>query len=117
MRDIHAAVDTALAKDTIFEQFRKELAPLLLQKGWWEHADMTDPITGEVKNMQLGSTCRLKVIYDTNLRTAHSKGQWQRIQRNKDTFPYLKYDANNSEHPRLEHSAWNELVLPVDHPF
>lgn len=70
-----------------------------------------------MKNVQLGSTRRLRVIYDTNLRTTHSEGQWQHIQRNKDTFPYLKYDANNSEHPRLEHSAWDGLVLPVDDPF
>ncbi|SDY44882.1 phage minor head protein [Nitrosomonas sp. Nm33] len=37
--------------------------------------------------------------------------------KNKNTFPYLKYDANNSEHSRLEHSAWDGLVLPVDDPF
>ncbi len=105
LRDIREAVDKTLAEGTTFEQFRKELAPLLVQKGWRGRAEMEDPLTSEIKNVQLGSTRRLKVIYDTNLRTAHSEGQWQRIQRNKDTFPYLKYDANNSEHPRLEHSA------------
>lgn len=93
------------------------VASLLMEKGWWGRAEMEDPLTGKIKNVQLGSTRRLKVIYDTNLRTAHSEGQWQRIQRNKDDFPYLKYDANNSEHPRLEHSAWDGLVLPVDDPF
>lgn len=36
--------------------------------------DMTDPVTGEVKKVQLDSTRRLKVIYDTNLRTVHSEG-------------------------------------------
>jgi uncharacterized protein with gpF-like domain len=117
LRDIREAIDRALTEGITFEQFSKELAPLLVQKGWWGRANMEDPVTGEVKNVQLGSTRRLKVIYDTNLRTAHSEGQWQRIQRNKDDFPYLKYDANNSEHPRLEHSAWDGLVLPVDAPF
>lgn len=117
LRDIREAVDSALADGITFEQFRKELAPMLVQKGWWGRADLRDPLSGEVKNVQLGSTRRLKVIYDTNLRTAHSEGQWARIQRNKKAFPYLKYDANNSEHPRLEHSAWDGLVLPVDDPF
>ncbi|SFM84063.1 phage head morphogenesis protein [Nitrosomonas communis] len=117
LRNIREAVDEALVEGTTFETFRKSLELLLMQKGWWGRADMQDPLTGEIKNVQLGSTRRLKVIYDTNLRTAHSEGQWQRIQRNKETFPYLKYDANNSEHPRLEHSAWDGLVLPVDHPF
>lgn len=117
LQDIRAAVDAALAEGTTFEAFRRELMPLLVQKGWWGRARMTDPLTGEEKEVQLGSTRRLKVIYDTNLRTAHSEGQWERIQASKDAFPYLVYDANNSEHPRLEHSAWDGLILPVDHPF
>ena len=78
---------------------------------------MTDPLTGEVNEVQLGSPRRLKIIYDTNLRTAHSEGQWQRIQDSKEAFPYLEYDGNNSEHPRHEHSGGDKLVLPVDHPF
>jgi hypothetical protein len=74
LRDIREAVDAALAEGITFEQFRKDLAPLLVQKGWWGRAKMEDPLTGEIKNVQLGSTRRLKVIYDTNLRTAHSEG-------------------------------------------
>ncbi|OGS90851.1 MAG: hypothetical protein A2Z95_06185 [Gallionellales bacterium GWA2_60_18] len=117
LRDIRTAVDGALADGTTFSDFRKNLKPLLVQKGWWGRADMEDPLTKEIKNVQLGSTRRLKTIYDTNLRTAHSEGQWERIQESKQTFPYLQYDANNSEHPRLQHTAWDGMVLPVDDPF
>lgn len=117
LRDIRSAVDAALANGTTFADFRKNLKPLLVQKGWWGKAEMADPDTGEIKKVQLGSTRRLKTIYDTNLRTAHSEGQWGRIQESKATFPYLQYSANNSEHPRLEHSAWDGLILPADHPF
>lgn len=115
--DIRAAVDEALAGGLPFSDFRKNIKPVLLQKGWWGKADVEDPLTGEIKNVQLGSTRRLKVIYDTNLRTAHSEGQWERIQSAKESFPYLQYDGNNSEHPRLEHSGWDGLVLPADDPF
>ncbi|SDX88575.1 phage minor head protein [Nitrosomonas halophila] len=117
LRDIRAAVDNALAEGTPFEQFRSHLSPLLMEKGWWGRAEMADPQTGEVREVELGSPRRLKLIFDTNLRTAHSEGQWARIQDHKEAFPYLMYDANNSEHPRLEHSAWDGLVLPVDDPF
>lgn len=117
LRDIRAAVDDAVSNGTTFADFHKNLKPLLVQKGWWGKAEMADPDTGEIKKVQLGSTRRLKTIYDTNLRTAHSEGQWERIQASKDSFPYLMYSANNSEHPRLEHSAWDGLILPVDHPF
>lgn len=117
LRDIRAGVDAALANGTTFADFRKSLKPLLVQKGWWGRADMQDPSTGEVKNVQLGSTRRLRTIYDTNLRTAHSEGQWERIQESKKSFPYLQYDGNNSEHPRLQHAAWDGMVLSVDDPF
>lgn len=117
LEDIRKAVDTALADGTPFGEFRKQLKPILVQKGWWGKADMKDPQTGETKNVQLGSTRRLKTIYDTNLRTAHSEGQWERIQKTKAAFPYLQYDGNNSEHPRLVHSGWDSMVRPVDDPF
>jgi len=117
LRDIRGGVDSAMADGTTFETFRKNLKPLLMEKGWWGKAEMTDPLTGETKLVQLGSTRRLRTIFDTNMRTAHSEGQWARIQDAKKAFPYLVYNANNSENPRIQHSAWDNLVLPADDPF
>lgn len=117
LRDIRDGIAAAQKNGTTFETFRKTLKPLLMEKGWWGKAEMIDPATGEKKLVQLGSTRRLRTIFDTNLRTAYSEGQWQRIQATKRTFKYLVYNANNSEHPRLEHSAWDNLVLPADDPF
>lgn len=117
LRDIRTAVDGALANGTTFADFRRDLKPQLVRKGWWGKAQMADPATGEIKEVQLGSTRRLKTIYDTNLRTAHSEGQWERIQESKASFPYLQYSGKNSEHPRIEHSAWDGMVLPVDDPW
>lgn len=117
LRDIRSGIDSALKDGTTFETFRKNLEPLLMQKGWWGKAEMIDPLTGESSIVQLGSTRRLRTIFDTNLRTAHSEGQWERIQTAKERFPFLRYDANNSEHPRMQHSAWDNLVLRADDPF
>lgn len=117
LEDIRREVAAALANGTTYETFAKNLTPTLKAKGWWGKKVMTDPLTGEEQEVQLGSARRLKVIYDTNLRTAHSEGQWERIQETKDAFPYLEYDGNNSEHSRLQHSQWDKLVLPVDDPF
>lgn len=117
LRDIRGGLDSAMADGTTFETFRNNLKPLLMEKGWWGKAEMTDPVTGETNLVQLGSTRRLRTIFDTNLRTAHSEGQWARIQDAKKTFPYLVYNANNSEHPRMQHSGWDNLVLPADDPF
>lgn len=117
LQDIRAEVDRALAEGTTQQEFQKRLIPSLQAKGWWGRQDRLDPVTGAVREVQLGSPRRLKVIYDTNLRTAHSEGQWERIQARKASFPYLQYDGGNSEHPRLQHKAWDGLVLPVDDPF
>lgn len=117
LADIREQVDGALANGTTFQAFKNTLKPNLVARGWWGRAIQTDPLTGEDVEVQLGSTRRLKTIYDTNLRTAHAEGQWARIQDAKDSFPYLMYDANNSERPRVAHSGWDGLVLPVDDPW
>lgn len=117
LADIRSEITRALKEGTTYEDFAKRLTPVLQDKGWWGRKPMVDPLTGEEREVQLGSPRRLKLIYDTNLRTAHSEGQWERIQRNKASTPYLTYDANNSAHPREQHAKWDGLTLPVDDPF
>jgi hypothetical protein len=114
---IRGQVDDALVNGTTLATFIKDLKPGLQKAGWWGVQPATDPKTGEVKDVQLGSPRRLKTIYDTNLRTAHAEGQWQRIQDTKDALPYLMYDHTPSAHERKEHAAWDGLVLPVDDPW
>nr|WP_240142402.1 phage minor head protein [Nitrosomonas oligotropha] len=106
-----------MANGTTFETFQKNLKPLLVEKGWWGKAEMTDPLTNEKKLVQLGNPRRMRTIFDTNLRTAYSEGKWARIQETKKAFPILIYHGNNSEHPRMQHSGWDNLALPADDPF
>lgn len=115
--DIRAAVDAALANGTTLKQFRDELRPNLIKRGWWGRQDVVDPKTGQTVSAQLGSPRRLKVIFDTNLSTAYAEGRWQRIQAAKGALPYLLYDHTPSAHERPEHAAWDGLVLPVDDPW
>jgi uncharacterized protein with gpF-like domain len=115
--DIRKSVDRALADGITIDEFRRELTPTLQSMGWWGQKVMTDPLTGKDKLAQLGSPRRLATIYDTNLRTSMSAGQWDQIQETKAKRPYLRYVHSGSLHPRAEHKAWNGLVLPVDHPF
>lgn len=117
LQDIREQVDQALELGTTFAEFKANLMPNLVRRGWWGKATMADPLTGEEKEVQLGSPRRLKVIYDTNLRTAHAEGQWQRIQSAKAALPYLMYDHTPSAHERKQHAAWDGLVLPVDDPW
>ncbi|WP_299734009.1 phage minor head protein [uncultured Endozoicomonas sp.] len=117
LQDVRDGVLKAIAEGQTLQQFRKELTPLLQEKGWWGKQEMTDPLTGELVNAQLGSPRRLRVIYETNLRTAHAAGQWDRVQRTKKTHPYLLYELGPSREHRKEHLRWNGLLLPADDSF
>jgi SPP1 gp7 family putative phage head morphogenesis protein len=115
--DIHAALDQALSEGRTFEQFAGELKPLLVAKGWWGKKEMTDPHTGETRPVQLGSSRRLRTIFDVNTRMAYAAGRWQQIQRTKAALPYLRYVAVMDTRTRPLHRLWNGTVLPVDHPW
>lgn len=116
LSDIKGAVEKAIEKGTTFEQFKKELKPTLMQKGWWGKREMTDPLTGETVTAQLGSDRRLKTIYSTNLRSAYQKGQYDRTMES-DLHPYLMYRIGASVHHREQHLRWNNLIRPKDDPI
>nr|DAS24800.1 MAG TPA: minor capsid component [Caudoviricetes sp.] len=117
LAETRAAMTDALENGTDFATFQKRLKPYLMSRGWWGQAVMGDPETGEIKKVQLGSTRRLRTIYHTNLHTAFAAGQWERIQRNKKLFPYIKYIASDAGEPRESHKRFYNMVLPVDDPF
>ncbi|OYZ03518.1 MAG: hypothetical protein B7Y42_00500 [Polaromonas sp. 28-63-22] len=115
--EIRQFVDDALANGTTLATFQKELIPRLQARGWWGRQEAVDPLDGETKLVQLGSPRRLEVIFDTNLATAYSEGQWERIQRNRELFPFLEYVRTASINPRHTHLAYAGLVLRADDAF
>ena len=116
LSDIKTAVEKAIENGTTFDQFKKDLKPTLVQKGWWGKREMTDPLTGETINAQLGSDRRLRTIYSTNLRSAYQKGQYDRTMAS-DAHPYLMYRIGASLRHREQHLKWNNLILPKDDPL
>lgn len=116
LSDIKKAVEKAIENGTTFEQFKKELKPALMQKGWWGNKEMSDPLTGETVTAQLGSDRRLKTIYSTNLRSAYQKGQYDRTMES-DLHPYLMYRIGPSLRHREQHLRWNNLIRPKDDPI
>ena len=79
LQDIRNEVEKALVSGETFESFKQNLKPKLVERGWWGRANMQDPLTGEVKEVQLGSTRRLKTIYRTNIDMAYAAGRWEEI--------------------------------------
>jgi hypothetical protein len=116
LADLHKAIVDAMENGQSFESFKKNIKPLLQQKGWWGKKEMTDPLTGETVNARLGSDRRLKTIYRVNMRSAYQKGQYDRTMASS-IHPYLMYRIGPSVHHRKEHESWDGLILPKDDPF
>lgn len=116
LAEVKDALETAQRNGTAFEVFKQRLKPYLMSRGWWGEQIMTDPVDGVPKLVQLGSTRRLQVIFQTNMATAFAAGQWARIQSNKAALPYLRYNKSAAGQPRDSHKRYYGLVLPVDHP-
>lgn len=116
LAEVKDAVEIAQRNGTSFEVFKQRLKPYLMSRGWWGEQIMTDPADGVPKLVQLGSTRRLRVIFQTNMATAFAAGQWARIQSNKAALPYLRYNRSAAGQPRDSHRRYYGLVLPVEHP-
>lgn len=96
--------------------FMRDSKKLLQGAGWWGEKEVTNPKTGEVLTTTFDAA-RLKLIFDTNTRMAYAAGQWERIQRSKRSFPYLRYITLGDGKVRPAHQAWHGVTLPVDHAF
>lgn len=117
LQDIRGELDKALKQGLTFESFKKNLKPLLVQRGWWGKAAQTDPLTGEEKEVMLGSNRRLKTIWRTNIDMAYAAGNWQNIEATKRSHPFLQYKNRDPARARPQHKAWNDIVLRSDDPW
>jgi len=117
LKEIHAGLLKALSEGTTFREFAKELTPFLQSKGWWGRQLVTDPETGDTVSAQLGSTRRLRTIFDVNMRVSYAAGHWAGFERNKAARPFLRYVCILDSRTRPAHRARHNLVLPVDHPY
>lgn len=117
LAEVRSAIADALANGTGFADFQKRLKPYLMARGWWGEQVMIDPLDGQAKTVQLGSTRRLRKIFETNMATAHAASCWQRIERNAKAMPYLRYNPSASTHKRDDHKRYYGLILPVKHPI
>ena len=116
LKDIRDSVEKALTEGKTFQEFRKELKPVLQKKGWWGEQIIVDS-QGVAEKVQLGSTYRLKTIYSVNMQTAYQTGRYKTQIENKENRPYWQYVAVLDERTRPEHAELDGLVFPCDDPF
>ncbi len=103
--DVQTSLVGALSKGVPFKAWAKDIRPTLDKSGWSAYGKgRTTPN-------------RLRVIYDTNLRSARAVGQWDRIERTSTQRPFLRYALGPSERHRPIHASWSGTTLPITHPF
>ncbi len=117
LRTIRAEVDKAIGVGQTLESFKKALRPRLEELGWWGQQEVLDADTGEVTKAQLGSTRRLRTIYQTNVQTSYMAGRYKRLVDNADDRPYWRYVAIMDGRTRPEHAALNGKVWRWDDPI
>lgn len=78
---------------------------------------MVDPLTGDVRQVQLGSPRRLKTIFDVNLSTSYAAGAWKKIVDNSKNAPYLMYNAIDDGRARPLHKSWDNKILLWNDPW
>ena len=102
LADFRQAVDDAISNGQSIGNFRKSFNEIVQKHGWTYKGT---------------PGWRSRVIYDTNMRTAHMAGRWQQIQRTKERRPYLQYLTAGDERVRPEHRRWSKYVLLINDPW
>lgn len=117
LSQIHEATIKAIKEGTPLKQFQATLGAELKKIGWWGKSHEVDPVTDELRVVQLGSERRLKTIYWANTRSAYAAGKWTRIQRTKEHLPYLLYQLGPAREHRPHHESKENIILPIDDEF
>jgi hypothetical protein len=101
VEDLYNAI--AKAKDSGgYAEFQKAFPEIVKKHGWAHNG---------------APGWRSKIIYDTNVTQSYNAGREQQMQAVKHLRPYAQYRHTSIEHPRLEHKAWDGLILSLDDPW
>lgn len=111
LNDFKKAIEDIRSEGGTSNDFLKNFKEISAQYGW--------DFNGE-------PGWRSKLIFDTNMRTANASGRWQQIQRRQAALKkrdpnatlYMTYRVlDHGLNRRPLHQQWNEITLPVDHPW
>ncbi|MFZ4702851.1 MAG: phage minor head protein [Candidatus Methylumidiphilus sp.] len=105
LTDFYNAVEKAHTEGKSLKWFQKQFKDIVATHGW-DYTGARD--------------WRSRVIYSTNLSTSYAAGRWAQLHhpdllKNRPYWRYVHSDL--SRHPRLQHLAWNGLVLRHDDGF
>ncbi|MDR0700940.1 MAG: hypothetical protein LBF61_00790 [Azoarcus sp.] len=98
IEDLYNAVDKARSKGG-YEAFKAAFPEIVKTHGWAHNGT---------------PGWRSRIIYDTNIRQSYNAGRYAQMSSVKRLRPFWRYRHSGSPHPRLEHRAWDGLILSAD---
>ena len=114
----HAFVVAGAAQDALVEDFYNAIRQAKASGGYEVFKKSFGEIAAKHGWAHNGTPgWRSKIIYDTNVTQAYNAGREQQMQALKHLRPYGLYRHTSIEHPRLQHKAWDNLILPLDEPW
>lgn len=115
LQDIRGGLQSALDNGNTYQEFVKNLQPLLESKGWIGKGLVADPETGELHGKQL-TPRRFQTIFDTNIQSSYNAGRYQQQMANVADRPYFERVAVMDTHTRPKHAALNGFTARADDP-
>lgn len=114
---IRSNLEAAQKGGVPFEQFKKNLQPMLEESGWWGKKEVENPNTGKTETAQLGSAWRLETIYRTNLATARAQGRYAQQKEASALLPFWEYRQIDRDNKRDEHAKLAGKIFRADDPI
>ena len=115
----HAFVVAGATHDALIEDFYNAIVKAKWAGGGYDEFKQSfqDIATKHGWSYNGSPGWRSRIIYDTNITQSYNAGRYQQMMAVKHLRPYWEYDHTSIEHPRLEHKAWDGLILSADDPW
>jgi SPP1 gp7 family putative phage head morphogenesis protein len=104
LEEIQTVIARQMEQGISYKAFQKQFDAIIDRAGW------------EPKG---GRSWRARLIFETNIRTAHSAGRRAHLEEPaaKKALAYIQYRHSGAEHFRPLHKSWDGLVLSRDDKF
>ncbi|PHM47097.1 phage minor head protein [Xenorhabdus miraniensis] len=116
LSDIRSALQKSLENGQTLSDFKRQLVPVLEQKGWLGKGLVADEETGELHGKRL-TPRRLDTIFNTNMQSAYMAGRYRQQMENVDDRPYWERVGIMDTRIRPSHAALNGFIARYDDPI
>lgn len=117
LQDVRAGLQDSLDNGLTLEQFRRQMAQKLTQKGWLaDKAKLVADEDGVLEGKQL-TPRRLRTIFETNMQSSYGAGRYAQQMENAADRPYWTRVAVMDLRTRPAHAALNGLTARYDDPI